>query len=691
MTVLAIKRLFVCLAAAAMFGFSAGVMAKNVLIINGTSTTSETDTTASITTNLWAVQVAAGNTVTINDQPPASLVGFDEVWDIRFDNSTALTGPQQALYLAFLQAGHSMFIMGENDAFTTRNDSVIAFVASAGGGSPTFLMPGDSQTVFPPFNAPNAVTTIQYLAAGGTTTPGTGAFATANASGGTAISWKPPQLANAAVGKLVVAFDVNFMQTDAYAESQAFLRNLVGASQDIFVGVFGGGLGELIDDAGRSITSYVDGDIEPYVQMNQPQCASTECDPALRGDLEAIAATNTGGITSIGFWFADLAATRTSLNTPGNSEVLKNDVSAHYADGGKVYLVGFSVGGGDIQNLLEKLDVLGIPVRLSGHIDSIETIGNDATIPKNTARAMGFFQKQSKFIVWGENGLKASDRKVTVVTNTRIKDPAGPADPKTDPYAYHRNMDNDPRVWESLLDSIATDITQAAPARQLESSCATCSGPVNEVVVALGQEQPAERKRAIRKDLAMKQPAGQTLQDVLTSYYATTNEELRTHLADVISHMGTKGVEDLVYAEARKTIDYSVFVSLVYSLRNAGTELAKRRMLQLAADRPTTGSDWNTATAIYFALSDQIGSRDFQWMLDTALTSVLVDDQIHLMGRLLRPHLRNDGARQVIRALVQRGTDPKLNAILDGYLKEKLPQAEHDRHSGTATSGTVAR
>lgn len=78
----------VALAAAALFALpSAALAAKNVLIVNGASNTSEPGTTADITTNLQNLQVAAGNTVTIADTPPASLAGYTEVWDIRFSNT----------------------------------------------------------------------------------------------------------------------------------------------------------------------------------------------------------------------------------------------------------------------------------------------------------------------------------------------------------------------------------------------------------------------------------------------------------------------------------------------------------------------------------------------------------------------------------------------------------------------------
>jgi PEP-CTERM motif len=206
--------------------------AGTVLIVNGSSTTSEPGTTTSITTQLTNLENAVGNTVTVVDTPPASLAGFGQVWDLRFSNSSPLTAAVQTEYLAYLQGGGGMFVMGENAGFGTRNSSVINFIAAAGGGNLTFTVAGDSQTVIPPFTGPNAVTSIQYLAAGGVTTSGTGQFITSNMNGGAGVAFGVGTLANAPLGALTAIFDVNFLQTDANAESQALAKNLVGFVQN---------------------------------------------------------------------------------------------------------------------------------------------------------------------------------------------------------------------------------------------------------------------------------------------------------------------------------------------------------------------------------------------------------------------------------------------------------------------------
>ena len=208
--------------------------ANTVLIINGSSTTSESSTTSDITANLSAIATAAGGTVTVSDGIPTSVSGYAQVWDIRFSNSSPLAAGDITKYVAYLQGGGTLFAMGENGGFTTRNNSVIALVAAAGGGSLTFTTGlSSTQTVIVPFTLPNPVTSFTYSGPGGIVglpSPGSGAFMTIdNASGnGTGIWWNGAALSSAPNGMLAVVFDVNFMQTDASAPSQNFLKNLVG-------------------------------------------------------------------------------------------------------------------------------------------------------------------------------------------------------------------------------------------------------------------------------------------------------------------------------------------------------------------------------------------------------------------------------------------------------------------------------
>jgi hypothetical protein len=215
---------------AVMFGIMGTANAGNILIINGSSTTSETGTTNSITTQLSTLHTAVGNVVTVVDGVPASFAGYQQVWDIRFSNTGALSASTITDYVSYLASGGGMFVMGENSFFATRNASVLSLIGAAGGGSLSFSTPGDAQIVYAPFDGPNAVTNIAYSAAGGVNGFGTGQWITSNAGGtaGTGVAFGVGSLSNATAGALTAIFDVNFMQTTANAGSVALTKNLIG-------------------------------------------------------------------------------------------------------------------------------------------------------------------------------------------------------------------------------------------------------------------------------------------------------------------------------------------------------------------------------------------------------------------------------------------------------------------------------
>jgi hypothetical protein len=206
--------------------------AGTVAIINGASTTTETGTTSLITNNLMTLETAIGNISTVLDTIPVSLAGYDQVWDIRFFNSAALTTAEQNQYTAFLAGGGNMFVMGENSGFATRNNSVLSLITLAGGGSLGFVDTFgtmDAQTVNSPFTGSNPVTSINYLASGGFNGSGTGKFITQySPSIGSGIAFGPGTLANASLGTLSTIFDVNFMQGNVDTNSQNLTKNLVG-------------------------------------------------------------------------------------------------------------------------------------------------------------------------------------------------------------------------------------------------------------------------------------------------------------------------------------------------------------------------------------------------------------------------------------------------------------------------------
>jgi len=205
-----------------------------ILIINGSSGTSEPNTTSTITTNLTTLHQAVGNTVTVLDDIPANFAIYAQVWDIRFSNNFALTGVQQTQYLTFMQSGGSVFMMGENNSFSTRNGTIFSLIAAAGGGNlsagvgPGGRCPQDAQTVNAPFTGPNPVTSIRFNCAGAFNGRGTGQWIANSGDIGAGVAWGVGTLANAVAGSLTSILDVNFMQNVGSEAEQNLTKNLIG-------------------------------------------------------------------------------------------------------------------------------------------------------------------------------------------------------------------------------------------------------------------------------------------------------------------------------------------------------------------------------------------------------------------------------------------------------------------------------
>ena len=191
----------------------APVQAANVLIVAGTDGIAQT---AAGTLN--GELTGAGNSVTVvNTGVPGSLVGFTQIYDVRYNDSPAFTAGEMSQYLAFLNAsaGNTLFLMGENAFFNARNSAINAFIALAGGG--TIAAPAstsqNTETVNSAFASPNVIGTVKFAACGLVTSAGTGAFASSEANGGCSLFFSLNQLVNAPTGALVVVYDVNFIAT----------------------------------------------------------------------------------------------------------------------------------------------------------------------------------------------------------------------------------------------------------------------------------------------------------------------------------------------------------------------------------------------------------------------------------------------------------------------------------------------
>jgi hypothetical protein len=185
---------------------------------------------AGVLANLTGKLTAAGYTVSASvGVPGGSLAANKQIWDVRFNNTTPLTGSDITAYIAYMAGGGSLFVMGENTGFLTRNNTIITLIQSAGGGTITVVNPAsNAQTVQSPFTGPNALATVTFLAAAGAPSPASGAYVTKDGSNiGASLVFGPGNMTNAAAGSLLIVFDVNFLMASADANSQTFSNNLV--------------------------------------------------------------------------------------------------------------------------------------------------------------------------------------------------------------------------------------------------------------------------------------------------------------------------------------------------------------------------------------------------------------------------------------------------------------------------------
>jgi hypothetical protein len=217
---------FVTLIGVFMISGLAPVQAANVLVVAGTTLLAQTAGTV-----LSGELTSAGNTVTVvNTGVPASLAGYTQIYDVRYDNSPAFTAGEMTQYLAFLNAApnNTIFMMGENISFNARNTPILQFITLAGGG--TIATPAStstaSETVASQFTAPNSISTVKFAACGLVTSAGTGAFASSESGGGCSIFFGLGALQNATQGALVVVFDVNFIANapNGGAVNEVFFR-----------------------------------------------------------------------------------------------------------------------------------------------------------------------------------------------------------------------------------------------------------------------------------------------------------------------------------------------------------------------------------------------------------------------------------------------------------------------------------
>ena len=179
--------------------------------------------------NIQSRLEAAGHTVTTLGSTPADLTGYNQVWDMRYNNYV-MSAAEKSAYDTFLKNNGYIYFAGENSSFATRNNDVGAFVSTLGGGTITVgSMAYNTQTANTTYFSNGE--TVDFIAAAGITTDGTGRALASDSSGNvTAMMWigNASDLGADYNGTVVVVADINWTQGQYFdANNAEFLDSLI--------------------------------------------------------------------------------------------------------------------------------------------------------------------------------------------------------------------------------------------------------------------------------------------------------------------------------------------------------------------------------------------------------------------------------------------------------------------------------
>ena len=140
-------------------------------------------------------------------------------------------------YTSYLSQGGTLFLMGENDNFIPRNNSIFSLISTLGGGS---VSQGDNSsftnvTIIPQFRTANTTSIIQFPTAGTFSSIGNGTCITSDCA---AVLYSPGKLGSAAAGTLIVVLDINFVQSfysSGVYKGQDFTDDLISYLNSPFV------------------------------------------------------------------------------------------------------------------------------------------------------------------------------------------------------------------------------------------------------------------------------------------------------------------------------------------------------------------------------------------------------------------------------------------------------------------------
>ena len=172
---------------------------------------------ADIASSITAQETGLGFTATTVTSYAAlnalDITNYSHIWDVGYDTLITTTSANQ--YLAYLQTGGAIFLLGENGVFVDRDNSLDNFISVYAGGGAADAdnwdpMASITATVAAEFLLANSVNTVTFNRPGRYVSVGTGTAMATSVNGTHAAVWETGSLSAAPTGAIASVLDINW-------------------------------------------------------------------------------------------------------------------------------------------------------------------------------------------------------------------------------------------------------------------------------------------------------------------------------------------------------------------------------------------------------------------------------------------------------------------------------------------------
>jgi hypothetical protein len=183
-----------------------------------------------------------------------------------------------------------------------------------------------------------------------------------------------------------------------------------------------------------------------------------------------------------------------------------------------------------------------------------------------------------------------------------------------------------------------------------------------------------QEKRLFRRLIAQQEPKSLTLRYVTNQYNSTNDPELKLHLQSIITQIDASTILEEVSKLAHSTDDDALFVSLVYSLKKADKQEAKKLMLDLLVNNQfemnennqNSSNQWLNSISIAF--QDSITKEDFSWLYEYVDDQNIQDRQLHIIVNSVKKYSTVEANNLLVltqRKALSTNLQNKINRILE--------------------------